>query len=267
MTLQPKQSMAAEIKAAIEAEIESGTLPPGALLDERTLAERFGVSRTPVREALQQLAAQNLVRIAPRVGVFVSRLSVTQLRETLELLGELEAVAAKLAARRMDNEQRALLEASMAQCAEASNVNDGKRFAEANATFHDLIYSGSHNEYLAQQIHGIRRLMQRYRPKIFLTPAQRQKALQDHQKLADAILHGDEIAAHDAMLQHAPVGTTGFSEFLSTLPASYLESEVGQGGSPSAATSGTKRPRVGGTPEEGEAKPRARRSLSRATAG
>lgn len=258
--------MAAEIKAAIEAEIESGTLPPGALLDERTLAERFGVSRTPVREALQQLAAQNLVRIAPRVGVFVSRLSITQLRETLELLGELEAVAAKLAARRMDDEQRALLAVSMAQCAEASNDNDGKRFAEANATFHDLIYSGSHNEYLAQQINGIRRLMQRYRPKIFLTPAQRQKALQDHQKLADAILHGDEVAAHDAMLQHAPVGTTGFSEFLSTLPASYLESEAGQGGSPSAATSGTKRPRGGGTSEEGKVKPRARRGLSRATA-
>ncbi|WP_236702216.1 GntR family transcriptional regulator [Cupriavidus basilensis] len=259
--------MAAEIKAAIEAEIESGTLPPGALLDERTLAERFGVSRTPVREALQQLAAQNLVRIAPRVGVFVSRLSITQLRETLELLGELEAVAAKLAARRMDDEQRASLEASMAQCVEASNENNGKQFAEANATFHDLIYAGSHNEYLAQQIHSIRRLMQRYRPKIFLTPAQRQKALQDHRKLADAILHGDEVAAHDAMLQHAPVGTTGFSEFLSTLPASYLEGESGLGSSPPAAATGAKRSRGGVTGEEGDAKPRARRGLSRASAG
>ncbi|MGY2491726.1 GntR family transcriptional regulator [Cupriavidus sp. CP313] len=258
MTQPQKQSMAAEIRAAIEAEIESGAMPPGTPLDERSLAERFGVSRTPVREALQQLAVQNLVRIAPRVGVFVSRLSITQLRETLELLGELEAVAAKLAARRMDDEQRVQLKASMQQCVEAFSQEDGKKFAEANADFHDLLYAGSHNEYLVEQIQGIRRLMQRYRPKIFLTQGQRQRALQDHQRLADAILSGDEAAAHEAMLQHAPVGTTGFSEFLSTLPMSYLESESGQGAGVAAA-SGGKRPRRTATGEEGEATPKARR--------
>jgi hypothetical protein len=66
-------------------------------------------------------------------------------------------------------------------------------------------------------------LMQRYRPRIFQTPTRRQRVLEDHQRLAEAILSGDEAAAHAAMLEHAPVGTTGFSEFLSTLPASYLD--------------------------------------------
>lgn len=262
MTQPQKQSMAAEIRSAIEAEIESGALPPGTPLDERSLAERFGVSRTPVREALQQLAMQNLVRIAPRVGVFVSRLSITQLRETLELLGELEAVAAKLAARRMDDEQRLQLKASMQQGADAFAQENGKKFAEANADFHDLVYAGSHNEYLVEQIQGIRRLMQRYRPKIFLTQGQRQRALADHQRLADAILSGDEDAAHAAMLEHAPVGTTGFSEFLSTLPMSYLETDSGPATGLASGTGG-KRARRAGAEDEGEARPRARRKPGR----
>jgi DNA-binding GntR family transcriptional regulator len=233
MTQPEKKSMAGEIKATIQREIEAGDMPPGTPLDERMLAERFGVSRTPVREALQQLSVQNMVRIVPRVGVFVSRLSITQLRETLELLGELEAVAAKLSARRMDDEQRVRLKAARAECEQAHAEDDGKRFAKANADFHDTVYAGSHNEYLVEQIQSIRRLMQRYRPRIFQTPARRQRVLEDHQRLADAILSGDETAAHAAMLEHAPVGTTGFSEFLSTLPASYLE---GEGGGEAAAT-------------------------------
>jgi len=221
-----KPSMASEIKTTIQAEIESGAFAPGALLDERTLAERFGVSRTPVREALQQLAVQNLVRIAPRVGVFVSRLSIPQLRETLELLAELEAVAAKLAARRMDDSQRAQLKELAQSCAQASAEDDGKQFGKANAAFHELIYDASHNEFLAEQIKGMRRLMQRYRPKIFGSQAQRQRVLGEHQTLVDAILKGDEAAAQEAMLHHAPVGTTGFSEFLSMLPSSYLQGEA-----------------------------------------
>ena len=250
MTETKKQSMASEIKASIQAEIESGALPPGAALDERTLAERFGVSRTPVREALQQLAVQNLVKIAPRVGVFVSRLTIPQLRETLELLAELEAIAAKLAARRMDDTQRARFKELAQACVHASESNDGKEFARANMAFHELIYQASHNEFLGEQLKSLRRLMQRYRPRIFGTPAQRQRVLEEHQRLVEAILSGDEAAAQDAMLHHAPVGTSGFSEFLSMLPASYLENETipATGSAPGeTARSGSRRGRKPGS--------------------
>lgn len=243
MTQAEKKSMASEIKATIQGEIEKGELPPGTALDERMLAERFGVSRTPVREALQQLSVQNLVRIVPRVGVFVSRLSITQLRETLELLGELEAVAAKLSARRMDDDQRARLKAARSECEQAHAEDDGKRFARANAEFHEVVYAGSHNEYLVDQIQTLRRLMQRYRPRFFHTAVRRQRVLEDHQRLSVAILDGDEAGAHAAMLEHAPVGTTGFSEFLSTLPASYLEGDFAGTPAASAAPRGAKRGR------------------------
>src|SRR5690606_10749 len=100
----PRTGRAADIRATLQQEIETGILAPGTSLDERALAERFGVSRTPVREALQQLAARDLVRIAPRHGVSVARLSITKVRSMLEFIGELEALCAKLCARRLDGQ-------------------------------------------------------------------------------------------------------------------------------------------------------------------
>ncbi|MCC8395829.1 GntR family transcriptional regulator [Paraburkholderia sp. MMS20-SJTR3] len=218
----PRPSRSTEIKSILETEIEQGELPPGASMDERALAARFGVSRTPVREALQQLAAQSLVQIVPRQGVFVAKMTVPQLREMLELLGEMEAVSAKLAARRMSDTQRDALTRAINAGVEALEAGDGRGFAKANEAFHDVIYAACHNEYLAGQIRSIRRLIGRYRPKLFLTPVRRAKALEEHRKLGDALLSGDEAAAQTLMMEHAPVGAAGFSEFLATLPPEYF---------------------------------------------
>jgi DNA-binding GntR family transcriptional regulator len=220
----PKQSRSAEIKALLEAEIERGELVPGAALDERALAARFNVSRTPIREALQQLAAQQYVQIVPRQGVFVARMSVPQLRDVLELLNELEVVSARLAARRMNDQQRDALQRAIDDGVAALQENDARRFARANVEFHEVICSACHNEYLADQIRSIRRLISRYRPKPFLAPSRREKAIADHKKLAQALLSGDEAAAAAAMAEHSPGGDAGFSEFLATLPAEYLAS-------------------------------------------
>lgn len=234
-----KPGRAAAIASILEAEIESGRLPPGELLDERTLAERFSVSRTPVREALQKLAVQNLVQIVPRQGVLVSRMSVTQLREMLELLGELEALAAKLAARRISDDQRKQLDDAIEHCATAVERDDSRAFAEANAAFHETIYDASCNHYLAEQIRTIRRLIGRYRPRIFDSAARRQKSLDEHRKLAAAIGAGDEGLAETMALEHAPVGRAGFSEFLATLPQQYLGEEPAYQ-APAARSNGTK---------------------------
>ena len=220
----PKQSRSAEIKALLEAEIERGELVPGATLDERALAARFNVSRTPIREALQQLAAQQYVHIVPRQGVFVSKMSVPQLRDVLELLNALEVVSAGLAARRMNDQQRTALQKAVDDGVAALQENDARGFARANAAFHEVICKACHNEYLADQIRSIRRLISRYRPKPFLAPSRREKAIADHQKLALALLSGDEAAAEAAMAEHSPGGDAGFSEFLATLPMEYFAS-------------------------------------------
>lgn len=223
----PRGGRAHEIRTALQEEIESGKLPPGTPLDERALAARFQVSRTPVREALQQLAVHDLVRIAPRQGVTVARLSVSQVRAIMETVGELESLAAKLAARRVDDVLRQQLDEALQRCQDAAVQGGASEYALANTLFHETVYAGSRNPYVAELIRKARRQIQRYRIKDFHTRSQMSKSLQDHLKVARAIQEGDEAAAAQAMLLHVPTGSTGFSEFLARMPMSFFETENG----------------------------------------
>jgi DNA-binding GntR family transcriptional regulator len=223
----PRGGRANEIRSALQEEIESGKLPPGTPLDERALAARFQVSRTPVREALQQLAVHDLVRIAPRQGVTVARLSVSQVRAIMETVGELESLAAKLAARRVDDVLRRQLDEALQRCQDAAVQGGASEYALANSVFHETIYAGSRNPYVAELIRKARRQIQRYRIKDFQTRSQISKSLQDHLRIARAIQEGDETAAAQAMLLHVPTGSTGFSEFLARMPMSFFETENG----------------------------------------
>jgi DNA-binding GntR family transcriptional regulator len=223
----PRGGRANEIRNALQDEIESGQLPPGSPLDERALAARFQVSRTPVREALQQLAARDLVRIAPRQGMAVARLSISQVRAIMETIGELEGVCAKLAARRVDDELRARLDAALQHCQDAAIQGGTEEYAQANTAFHEAIYVGSRNPYLADLIRNARRQIYRYSLRNFVTKAQINKSMQDHLKVARAIQDGDEAAAVHQMILHVPSGSTGFSEFLARMPMSLFETEAG----------------------------------------
>jgi DNA-binding GntR family transcriptional regulator len=223
--LRPRAGRANEIRAALQEEIESGKLPPGGPLDERALAVRFQVSRTPVREALQQLAARDLVRIAPRQGVSVARLSISQVRAIMEGVGELESTCAKLAARRVDDELRGQLDEALQVCQDAAVEGGTEEYGAANVRFHEVIYVGSRNPYLADLIRNARRQIHRYRLRDFVTKAQINQSLQDHRKIARAIQEGDEAAAGQQMLLHVPSGSTGFSEFLARIPMNLFEAE------------------------------------------
>ncbi|MBL8303894.1 MAG: GntR family transcriptional regulator [Ideonella sp.] len=223
-----KPSRAIDIRAVLQEEIENGTLPPGAPLDERALAARFEVSRTPVREALQQLAARDLLRIAPRQGVTVSRLSIAKVRAMLEYIAELESVAAKLAARRVDDELSRQLDDALARCQEAAVGGGAAEYSLSNALFHEVIYAGSRNVYLAEQIRQARRMLQRYRVRDFQNKQQIARSLQDHLRIARAIQAGDEGVAAQAMQLHVPAGSTGFSEFLATVPMNFFEADAAE---------------------------------------
>ena len=224
----PRGGRANEIRNALQEEIESGKLPPGSPLDESALAARFQVSRTPVREALQQLAARDLVRIAPRQGMSVARLSISQVRAIMETIGELEGVCARLAARRVDDALRTQLDAALQQCQDAAIQGGTDEYAQANSAFHEVIYVGSRNPSLADLIRHARRQIYRYRLRDFVTKAQINKSMQDHLKVARAIQDGDEAAATHQMMLHVPSGSTGFSEFLARMPMSLFETEAGE---------------------------------------
>jgi DNA-binding GntR family transcriptional regulator len=218
---------AGDIRLILQNEIENGILLPGMHLDERALAERFEVSRTPVREALQHLAACNLVFIAPRHGVTVARLSIQDIRATLEFIGELESVCAKMSARRVTQALRQALDENLQSCQEAALDGDPRAYAIANAGFHEAIYEGSCNAYLSEHIRLARRRIQRYRVRDFETKNQILKSLQEHLRIARAIHAGDESQAAGAMLEHVPAGAAGFSEFLAAVPRNFLDAEPG----------------------------------------
>ena len=107
-----KKSLSETIRAAIEQEILSGKLPSGSQLEEQQLLARFGVSRTPVREALIQLESAGLVDLVPRQGAIVSSISLREYVAMNEILVQLEALSARLAARRISAAQRTALQAA-----------------------------------------------------------------------------------------------------------------------------------------------------------
>jgi len=178
-----------------------------------------------VREALQQLAAHELVRIAPRQGVTVSRLSISRVRAIMESIGELESLCAKLAARRVDDALRAALDAALLKCQQAAIEGSTEEYDAANAAFHEVLYSGSRNSYLADLIRTARRQIYRYRLRDFVSRAQITRSLLEHQKIARAIQDGDENAAAQLTLLHVPSGSSGFSEFLARMPMNLFDTE------------------------------------------
>lgn len=216
-------NLASKIRSDLQTEIEEGKFKPGTPFDERSLAERFNVSRTPVREALQQLAALDLVKIEPRIGVFVSRLSIQKLRALLELLGELEGICAKLAARRIDASNHGPLLAALEECEKALENRDSRAYVKANQKFHETIYEYARNEYLVEHVRLIRRMTQRYRVNDLQTVKHMERSVEGHREIANALMAGDAEAAHCAMLRHIPIGGEGFSEFLSTLPPDFFD--------------------------------------------
>lgn len=216
-------SLASDIRATLQAEIEQGELAPGAPIDERALAARFNVSRTPVREALQHLVARDLVVISPRQGIAVARLSIAKVRAMLEYIGELEALCARFAARRASDELREQLDQMLLLCQQAALAGDSSQYAIANTQFHELIYEGSRNEYLAEQIRTARRRSARYRVADLRDRGQIARSMQEHFEIARAIQSGHETQAAEAMMKHVPAGTTGFSEFFAAVPRHFFD--------------------------------------------
>jgi len=194
------------IRASLEQEIVSGVRPPGSQIDEKQLASQFKASRTPVREALLTLAVQGLVRIVPRSGIFVRQASAGELVALLEALEEVEAILARLAARRMTLEQRDQLQLAEQQTALAAAQNDRPTYEKANNRLHALIYQGSKNAVLVEQVRNLRNRLSAYRLRAFDAPGRLQMSSSEHTAIVTAICAGDGEQAAAAMRAHINVG-------------------------------------------------------------
>jgi DNA-binding GntR family transcriptional regulator len=213
-----KPRLADRLRCQIEEEIATGKLAGGTRLDETGLARRFGVSRTPVREALSSLASAGLVETRPRQGAIVAGLSLSDLIQMFEVMAELEALCTRLAARRMTEAERERLEATLHACFEAADPSRPNDYYEANLAFHEAIYAGSHNPYLADQTRQLRNRLQPYRRTQLTGPGRIETSCREHAEIVEAIRQADAISAEGAMRRHVTIQADTFAELAARLP-------------------------------------------------
>jgi DNA-binding GntR family transcriptional regulator len=207
-------SLAAWLHDEIEAAIMAGDLEPGAPLDDRLLAEKYGASRTPVREALLRLSTEGLVQIVPRSGTYVAKPSTKDLVAMLESLSLFESMAARLAARRMTREQReALVQMDNQALARRAELRgDVRAYQELNEKVHEQIYFGSGNPILIETIRNLRRRLGAYQRTFFESPPRVDRSLDEHSAVVRAVVSADERAAEETMAAHIVVGGDAFAE-------------------------------------------------------
>ena len=179
--------------------IDGGEFKPGDRLVESDLADRFGVSRTPIREALQRLETQSLLARDGR-SLIVASLDHSQMAELYAVRTELEGLAARLAARHAaDEEIRVLREMVVADHA---FLGDPGALAKANRRFHKQIHLASHNRYLVQQLDLVHRSMALMATTSLAAEGRSETAIKEHDQIVDAIAARDGEAAYAALKAH-----------------------------------------------------------------
>ncbi|QFT63800.1 DNA-binding transcriptional regulator, GntR family [Roseivivax halotolerans] len=182
--------------------IDTGTYRPGDRLVESDLAERFGVSRTPIREALQRLETQSLLTRDGR-SLIVASLDHNQMAELYAVRTELEGLAARLAARHATEEEIEVLADMIEE--DRARLTDPSALARANRRFHKQIHLASHNRFLVQQLDLVHRSMALMATTSLAAEGRGERALGEHQAIVDAIGRRDEEAAYQALRDHISV--------------------------------------------------------------
>ncbi|MFZ5351244.1 MAG: GntR family transcriptional regulator [Bacillota bacterium] len=182
--------------------IISGTLKPGERLMEVQMAERLGVSRTPIREAIRKLELEGLVVMLPRKGAYVADLSIKDITDVLEIRAALEGLAAGLAAMRISDEEIEDLETTAVRFHKAIENDNFEVMIERDIEFHEIIFKATRNEKLIQLSNNLREQVQRFR-EIYISKGNKSKELADeHYEIADAISKRDIDLAEKLARKH-----------------------------------------------------------------
>ena len=167
--------------------ILKGELEPGERLMEVQLAERLGVSRTPIREAIRKLELEGLVLMIPRKGAEVAKISEHNLRDVLEVRRSLEELAIDLACQRMTPEELESLKETEDLFARAIKEGDAMKIAQTDERYHEIIYNSTKNQKLVQVLNNLREQMYRYRLEYIKDADKRQILLIEHGQIIKAL--------------------------------------------------------------------------------
>lgn len=214
-----EQKRSDAIAETLEGMILDGTFADGERLDEMQLAQRFSVSRTPLREALQRLALSGLVEQLPRRGVFVRQPGPVELLEMFEVMAELEAACARLAASRITDGALDEMRASNARCKAALEARDADGYYHENERFHAILYRQSGNAYLEQECRRLHRRLTPFRRLQLRLRGRLAQSMAEHEAVVAALEQADASAASDAIRSHVAVQGEKFHNLMASLRA------------------------------------------------
>jgi DNA-binding GntR family transcriptional regulator len=203
-----------QLLEAIEERIVTGEYPPGARLDEVELAETFGVSRTPIREALIRLATIRMIEKMPRKGWAVSPVSPRRLMEMFEFMAEMEALCASFAALRATPFQLERLVAAHEAC---RGVKDPDAYYRLNEIFHQALYEASGNEFLIEQTLEMQRRARPYRRLQLRAPTRIDDSFTEHEDIVAAIQSRNADLAATELREHVMLQGERFSNLVKSV--------------------------------------------------
>lgn len=182
--------------------IIGGTLAPGDRVNESELCEDFGISRTPMREAIKILAAEKLLELLPNHGARVAQMTKNELSETLEVIAILEAAAAEQACNLISDEELGLIEAHHNIMVKAWEKEDEPVYFKHNKLIHETIVAASRNKTLMGIYASLSGRVQEARYTAHKTPAQWQKAINEHEEILRLLKAGESHTLFDCMRSH-----------------------------------------------------------------
>ena len=206
----------AKIRDSLEQRIVEGELGNGKRLDETELSGFYGVSRTPVREALQRLAESGLAEHLPRRGTFVRSPSLSQLVEMFEVMAELECMAIRLATRRATSNDIDALEKDNETCRASVTANDTKKYYEINARLHGRIYQMSGNSFLANEARRLHDRLRPFRRLQLRVRGRMEESMAEHDIILAALRDGDADRAMETMKKHITIVGFRFNDLVSS---------------------------------------------------
>lgn len=204
-----RPNLSENVYEAIKRKLGAGELEPGVKIKEEQLAKELGVSRTPVREALNKLEREGLVEIIPRYGTFVANLSPKDVEDIYEVRGELEGLAIRLCFSKLDEEKRKEFYEKLSEIADLlvkceSYVEEGdyEPFIEADISFHDFIVKSSENSRLIQIMNNLNAQIQLGRMESFSVPGRAERSLKEHEEIMNAMLQGEVNKTEKLIKKH-----------------------------------------------------------------
>ena len=182
--------------------ILTGELKPGERLMEIHLANKLGVSRTPIREAIRKLELEGLVTMIPRRGAEVAQITEKSMSDVLEVRRAVDALCVELACERISEEELESLKTACDNFENAVNSGDVKKIAQADVALHDIIVRATGNQRLVQLVNTLSEQMYRYRFEYIKDVSQHRSLVEEHRVIYESILKKDKATASEAAKLH-----------------------------------------------------------------